>query len=313
MIRRNAHALNFLSRPPHERVIQFLMAEILCPRCGREALGGRGVWSSKKPYCSACGWNVDRANTLGGKNQKLLAVYFIAIALFLVGLGFAPGGAARRHPGSVMAFAFIVAVLAAISWHRSKAQRSIQAAPAVAPPPASVFPTTANPGYASYERLTMLRRPRAIRLKTHMRIFAIVYSVVLGSVVYAAFLMAEKGVPRAGSYSVLPNILPLAMFGLIWSIAAFTMFRTIARDRSLLTEGEIAIATVTSQSYAGGENRESRIAYEFKDAAGRTVSGKCADRTRKLFEEMQTPVFYDPLNPARNVALAGATYDVVDS
>jgi hypothetical protein len=91
------------------------MTPIQCPRCGREVVGGRGVWSEKKPYCPVCGWNIDRVNALGGKNQKLLAVFFFAIVLFLVGLGLAPGGASRKHPGSVMAFALVLAVMAAIS------------------------------------------------------------------------------------------------------------------------------------------------------------------------------------------------------
>ncbi len=140
-----------------------------------------------------------------------------------------------------------------------------------------------------------------------MRIFAAVYTLFFGGVCYAVILVVEKGAAKSG----FGNLLPLALFGLVWALVAFTLFRSILRDRSLLSDGEIAIGTVTSQSYAGGENRESRITYEFKDAAGRTFSGKGSDRTRKLFEEMQTPVFYDPNNPARNVALAAATYDVV--
>ena len=158
----------------------------------------------------------------------------------------------------------------------------------------------------------MIRRPRPLRLKTVMRIFASVYVIILGSVAYAIFLVARSGAVKLDSKS-LANVLPFAIFLLIWSIVAFTLFRSIVRDRGLLSDGEIAVATVTSQSHAGGESRESRIVYTFKDAAGRTFSGKCADRTRKVFEETQTPVFYDPANPSKNVALVGATYDLVDS
>ena len=145
-----------------------------------------------------------------------------------------------------------------------------------------------------------------------MRIFVSVYVVVFVSVAYAILFVLERGA-KGQLKSLLTNALPLAMFGLVWSIVAFTMFRSLVRDRSLLTDGEIAIGTVTSQFYSGGESRESKIEYQFKDGAGRTISGKCADKTRKLFEEMQTPVFYDPMDPAKNVALAGATYDVVES
>jgi hypothetical protein len=180
-------------------------------------------------------------------------------------------------------------------------------------PSQSVFHAPSSVVSVSFERLRMVGRPRAIRLKTSMRIFIAVYAILFGSLCYGAFLVAERGRTAPGSTNPLPNVIWLAMFGLIWSLIAFSMFRSILRDRALLTDGEVALGTVTAQSYAGGENRESRIVYEFKDAAGRTISGKCSDRTRKLFEEMQTPIFYDATSPDRNVALAGATYDLVDS
>ena len=310
MIRTNAHALNFLSSTPHERVIQIVMSDIQCPRCRLEAAGAKTFWSDKKPYCPACGWNVDRANSLGGKNQKLLAVYFAAIALGLVGVFAA--SSSNPHCGSFVPFAFVILLLAFISWHRAKSQKSAQTAAAAVSPTFKVINAPANAASPAYERLLMLRRPRAIRLKTPIRIFVIVYVVILGSVGFGVFLAAARGGSKAGFHSLFPNLFPLAMFALIWAIVASVMFRSIVRDRSLLIDGEIAIGTITSQSYAGGENRESRIVYEFKDAAGRTFSGKSADRTHKLFEEMQTPVFYDPTNPGKNVALASATYEVID-
>jgi hypothetical protein len=318
MIRTNAHALNFLSSTPHERVIQFLMTPIQCPRCGGEAAGSRGVWSSNKPYCSACGWNVDRANALGGKNQKVLAVYFVGIAvvLCLVGIFAASSAAGKPNPhfGSFVAFAFVLAILARISWKRANSQKSAQ------PPGAMLAPATSSNGFqvaasvvpASYERLQMLSRPRAIRMKTSMRFFALANVIILGSTGYAVFMATQRGGAKA-SFNLFPNLMTFGLFALIWSVITVTMFRSIVRDRSLLSDGEIAIATVVSQSWAGGENRESRIVYEFKDAGGRTFSGKCADRTRKLFEEMKTPVFYEPTNPAKNIALAGAVFDLVES
>ena len=313
MIRTNAHALNFLSSTSHERVIQFLMTAIQCPRCGSEAAGARDVWSDKKPYCPACGWNVDRANTPGGKNQTLLTTYFVVIAMFLAVIGLFAGSSSNPHRGRFVAFALVLLLVALISWHSAKSQKSAQPAGAAMSPAPKVAAATANSASVAYDRLLMLRRPRAIRLKTSMGIFVIVYAFILGSAGYGVFLAITRGGTKAGFHSLFPNVFPLAVFGLIWAIVAATMFRSIVRDRSLLIDGEIAIGTITSQSYAGGENRESRIAYEFKDAAGRPFSGKTTDRTRKLFEEMQTPIFYDPTNPGRNIALVGATYDVIDA
>ena len=309
----NAHALNFLSSRPHERVIQFVMSGIQCPRCGLEAAGARTFWRDQKPFCPACGWNVDRANAPGGKNQKQLAIVFVGIAMFFAVIGFLTSSSSNPHRGNFVAFGFVLLCMALISWHRSKSRKSAQPAGMATSPPSNVTNAVAKPGPADYDRLLMLRRPRTIRLKKSMGMFVIVYAVILGSVGYAVFLVTARGGSKAGFHSLFPNLFPLAMFALIWAIFVATMFRSIVRDRGLLIDGEIAIGTVTSQSYAGGESRDSRIVYEFKDAAGRTFSGKSTDRTRKVFEEMRTPVFYDPANPSRNIALVGATYDLVDA
>jgi len=306
MIRTNAQSLNFLSSKPHERVIHFAMSAIQCPRCHREAIGGPNAWFEKKPYCPSCGWNVDRVNS-GGKNQKALAVCFIAIAIFLVGIGASNARSPNQHLGSFVAFGFILVVLALVSWTRSKSQNRAQAAPLSAG--FGVSTTTSSEVAAAIERLRMVSRPRAIRLKPWMRFFAVMYGVFFAGGCYSVFLIVERGATKSGD----SNLIAQALLGLIWLLVAFTMFRSMLRDRRLLSDGDVAIGTITAQSYSGGKSRQSRIVYEFKDAAGRTFSGKGSDRTGKLFEEMQTPVFYDSTNPAKNVALAAASYDVVGS
>jgi hypothetical protein len=285
------------------------MTAIQCPRCSRDAVGGPGFWGDKKPYCPACGWNIDRANSPGGKNQKALAVYFVAIGIFLAAIGASTARTPNQHFGSFVAFGSILVVLALISWHRSKSQKSAPTATVSASPVSSASTATSSQVSAAIERLRFMSRPRAIRFKKLMRFFAVIYALVFAGACYALFLVTERGITN----SDVGNLLPLALLGLIWLLVAVTSFRSILRDRSLLSDGEVAIGTVTSQSYIGGKNRASRIVYEFKDVAGRTFSGKGDDRTGKLFEEMQTPVFYDPTNPAKNVALAAASYDVVGS
>lgn len=313
MIRRNTHALNFLSSCPHERVIQFGMSGIQCPRCGREADGGGRFWRDGKPYCPACGWNVDRANALRGTSQKLLAIYLFGIAIFLAVIG-STAASSKKHLWNFAAFGVMLLVLAFISWHRKKSRKSEQSSVAIATPSSSLnaFRTPINPAIPAYERLRMLSRPRVIRLKAPLRIFTLIAITLLGGVGSAVSILVQKQGTKTEFYA-LPNLMPFAMFVLIWSLIAIAMLRSVVRDRGLVSDGEIAVATVTSQWFAGGESRDSRITYEFKDAAGRTFSGKATDRTRKIFEEMQTPVFYDPMNPAKNVPLVGATYDVVES
>jgi hypothetical protein len=288
------------------------MNGIQCPRCGREATGGGRFWRGGKPYCPSCGWNVDKATTVGATNQNLATVYFVAMAIFLAVIGAAVPSAGKNRV-SFIAFAFVLLILAVVARYRAKSQKSMQSQyPVAAQSAPTPFAMSASPGSMSYERLLMLRRPRAIRMKTSHRIFAVANVIGFAGVGFAIFAIVEKGGAKA-NFSALPNLLPFAMFGLIWSIIAGNTFRAMARDHGLLSDGEIAIATVTAQSFAGGESRGSRITYEFKDASGRTFSGKATDQTRKVFEEMQTPVFYDPMNPAKNIALVGATYNLVES
>ena len=158
----------------------------------------------------------------------------------------------------------------------------------------------------------MLRRPRPIRLKTSMRIFVTVYIIVSGSVGFA-ILSPPKKAARNRASAALPNLIPLAMFVLIWSILTATMFRAIVRDRSLLSDGEIAIERLHRSRSQAARIAKAKSPTNSKTQPAVPFSGKCTDRTRKLFEEMPVPVFYDPANPSKNVALAGATYDLIES
>jgi hypothetical protein len=63
--------------------------KLSCPRCGTQTLGGDGFWSTSKPYCSYCGWNIERAKELESSLRQLswslplIGAFFGAIAYFL--------------------------------------------------------------------------------------------------------------------------------------------------------------------------------------------------------------------------------------
>lgn len=77
-----------------------------------------------------------------------------------------------------------------------------------------------------------------------------------------------------------------------------------------MAEGDLAIGVVTHQAIIGGKNQSSQIQYEFKDAAGRRARGKGTDESRELYQDMELPVFYDPQDPEKNVALCAATWEL---
>jgi len=135
--------------------------------------------------------------------------------------------------------------------------------------------------------------------------------IVVSTYFYAA--RARTVTPKLDSPNEIVNLLTSVLFVLIWLSITIPTIRGVFRDRRLLSNGEIGIAVVTRQSSTGGKTKTSRIEYQFKDAAGRQYSGKSTDESRELYEDMETPVFYNPENPAENIALVGATYDVVDA
>ena len=103
----------------------------------------------------------------------------------------------------------------------------------------------------------------------------------------------------------------LAFAGISLTVMGGTI-RSVFRDRRLIANGDIAVGVIVCQETIGGKSKTSRIEYDFKDAAGRTYTGKCDDGSRELYEVMQTLVFYNRDNPAENVALVGAKFDLVD-
>jgi len=42
----------------------------MCPKYGMQALGPKGFWGTSKPYCSFCGWNVERAKEVERTSLK---------------------------------------------------------------------------------------------------------------------------------------------------------------------------------------------------------------------------------------------------
>jgi len=119
---------------------------------------------------------------------------------------------------------------------------------------------------------------------------------------------SPAGGPASGGNTTLPrSVVYLLPIGLVAALA-FAMRRTLARQRELLSMGEVSMARVTKQWTARNGNG---IRYEFTDPAGGTISGMTTDSARELVVGMSMPVFYDRQNPKKQVALCAAFYEVV--
>ena len=157
-----------------------------------------------------------------------------------------------------------------------------------------------------FHNLRALARPRPVRFKPVPCVISVAYPISLIFLLYVGLQIKEHGL---GSNSF-ADLAPLVIAVVIWSGIAVYTIRRARRDRRLLSEGELAVATVMHQELSGGKHRVSRINYEFRDAAGKRVQGKATDDSRSLYEEMQAPVFYDPAKPEESVPLVAASCEL---
>src|SRR4029077_8920252 len=149
--------------------------------------------------------------------------------------------------------------------------------------------------------LAELPRPRPVRMSRRGKIIAMVVSTaLLASLgIYAAAGMAIQR-PVGGQYAG-PSQLPVFALSITFIVVyAIVMLNVIGRQKRLLAEGEIATAHVTKRRMArNGPN----IRYEFTTPLGEHFSRDAADGSRQLSVGMNVPVFYDPQNPKKQLAL----------
>jgi len=83
-------------------------------------------------------------------------------------------------------------------------------------------------------------------------------------------------------------------------VYSFNFFRNRYLERQLISTGELATGRVIKQkNSAYGQT----VDYTFQDVSGNIIIGHSKDASRSLYEGMLTPVFYDALDPNRNVSL----------
>jgi hypothetical protein len=88
------------------------------------------------------------------------------------------------------------------------------------------------------------------------------------------------------------------------------MLNVVGKQKQLLADGEMAMALVTKRWLArNGPN----IRYEFTTPLGEHFSRGAPDGPRQLSVGMNVPIFYDPQNPKKQLALCASFYEVVIS
>ena len=316
MIRTNAHGLNFLSSSPHERVIHFVMSNVICPKCGAVAKGGSGgLW---KPYCIACGWNLEKAKEKELRHLKQLRfalLWTIAVIVMMVWIY----GATIQIIVYALIGAAGLAIVALASWRRWKTMQGSLPAEASPRPFVSAAPSkypaeAAAKSRAVYERLLALPKPRRTKLKTDPVVVSTAFIALGLTVLLVAVATMSKSATGANTRNSSANMPIFLLFGLAFFGLAVVTAKDLIRDRKLLANGDVALAVITRQRVAGGarQTKMSYIEFEFKDLAGRMITGKDKDESKKLYENMQTLVFYNPDNPSENVVLMNAGAILID-
>jgi uncharacterized protein (DUF983 family) len=288
--------------PRHSTKIK-VMSSLNCPRCGAPVSLRRFMNVANKPFCARCGWNLDRAETaLAGKSA---VVKFLPIAVAAIGL-FAFFAASQAHTPAIFFAPALFALIALLPlWGYYSARKAILAAK-----------STVNPGLASgqplldpsLQMLQSLPRPRRVRFRFQGALVGVVFLAATG-LAFMAFILASssrRNVPVSGHN--FGFLLPLLFISSVFVLLVVIPFLREKRNLPLLRDGELALGRVVSQqTVQQGKASYSRIDYEFQTNTGQLIRNSSRDVTGTAFEDMTIPVFYDPLNPSKNITPC-ATY-----
>lgn len=287
------------------------MKSITCPRCGSPVLLRRLFNVASKPFCTRCGWNLDRAEaTLAGKSAvvKLLPIAMVGIGLF--------GALVAKRANSPVIFIApaLFALVAVIPlWSYYSARKAVAAAKttataslALAQPPIDI----------ALQMLPSLPRPRRVGFRFQGNLAAGTVALVIAMLLaFGTFaLTARKGPAVPGPASTAPVLLPL-LFMLTFVVVVIAIpFLRDRRNVPLLRDGELAFGKVTSQqTIQQGKASYSRIEYEFQTNTGQLIRNKCRDLTGAVFEDMSIPVFYDALDSSKNITPCATYLKIAES
>jgi hypothetical protein len=282
------------------------MPLIHCPECGTRAAGANAFWGYEKPYCSLCGWNIPAAI----ETQRALLQQF-RLALYIATGFFALLAFFTRDSTTLIVFLFLLAILLAVNLLTStkiKTLTRLQQATGLAA--ASVNDAKEKARLARNTKLEHVRslpRPRRVRLKIVPRVIAVLFPVSFLFILYFGFQLLASHSQAAGAFPDDGSLLVLGFMLAIWSGICLWILARARRDRRLLQDGEIALATITSQWMEGQRHPAHKVAYTFSDASGQQIESQTTDSSRSLYERMETWVLYDPLNPQKHI-LAPCAY-----
>ncbi len=292
------------------------MSNITCPLCGAPVTA-RAFFGQVKPFCTHCGWNLERVqSSLNAKSRiaPLLAAGFGILAVSLVLVTSSTRGGAHLIP-IIPIFLFFLLVGGIPYWGYVSNKRAIAAAKAVVPMQ-GVQTQPIPDGFM--QRVQTLSRPRRVRFSFPGAAAGVVV-FAFGMIIFIMFLATTRVRPstvpqHAAPFPYFAVFGPIAFIALILGIVIVPALVREKRNRPLFQDGEVAAARVIAQhTVMQGKTSYSQIEYEFRAADGQTIKNTERDLSQKVFEDMLIPVFYDPVNPSRCVALCASYSKLPDA
>jgi hypothetical protein len=272
------------------------------------------VSAGKLTYCPHCGWQKKEAEAQLRLNLKIAPIIFALMTVLLAFLFFRSG---RRQNGGLIGI-FLAFPLIALVVSYAITRRNLRILMAQPPPvaqPAGAAPSMSGAGGQAaaidprYEELLQMPAPRKVRLSRRGQFnLSLVLVVIL---VFVSILLVEL----YRSWAVTKSFdafhfreWGMLGFALLLLLILMAQWRTVARDRELLQNGDIATARILQK---WGNRSASAIKYEYQDGSGEKHIQTGTDYTQKLQEGMRVPVFYDRENPNRQVPACGTYYEVI--
>jgi hypothetical protein len=282
-----------------------------CPVCHKPtSLAGN------QRYCSACGWNTAGAMAAARSSLFMLplgVLMFVGFASFLIVKWH------FRNKYQIAIFCIVPALAILINYislRRSlgklqalpEAARASAAMSATANAKASMTAAAIEPS-AEDQMLLRASRPREIRMSAIGKVgvvgavlMALGFAAAIAFRVHAVWARTESFARfHTGDWILLG-------FAVLLLLMPYGIWRAQVKECGLLENGEVAIARVTRQ---WRDDKNSYIECEYQDFMGQTRKCIGSDNSRKLYQGMTVPVFYDRENPRRQVAYCSTLHKVV--
>lgn len=153
-----------------------------------------------------------------------------------------------------------------------------------------------------FSSILNLQKPRALKWNSAFTVRAVFAGTGLG----VAIVLGGLAVALARNGHVVSGVSALALVIVVALFNAAPFLRDLSKWH-LLQQGEVTVGRVVYQftktgPWSGGSGDTSRIFYAFVDKANRAFVGRGADYSNNIGEGAAVVVFYDALDPNRNVS-----------